>query len=223
MLLKSTQKFLRELYRIGAVKVDAQNGFRLALHDKDPSAPLSPFYINLRMPENKDGPLQPQHVESIATELMSLAARRHIDYDAIAGIPRAGTPFARRMVAISGKTEPKEYVSLRKTSATSRAMRAKERTPGHADRGIRRVLIVDDLITKADTKLTAIKAIQDAGYLVAGIVVYLDREQGGVQELRKMQIPAYAVVRLTEMLDFYGAENLISAKDLRAINTYLQR
>ena len=219
MLLASTQKFLKELHRIGAVKVDAKKGFRLALHDKNPDAPLSPFYINLRTPDNKDGPLQTAHVESIATELMSAAKRHHIDYDAVAGIPNAGTPLALAVERVSGMAgTPAEYVHMYKVSPDTREMRAVRWVSG-----ARRVLLVDDLITRADSKLTAVTALQEAGYEVAGIVVYLDREQGGVRELRRMRIPVFAVLKISEILDFYGDEKLISKKDLRTIQAYLKQ
>lgn len=224
MRLKRNRDFAKELFRIGAIKVDTKEGFRLALHDKNPTAPPSPFYINLRTHRNKGGPLKQVHVDAIAMELLATAARHRLDYDAVAGIPRAGTPFAKAIIEVAKATgSSPALVNVRKVSAKSRAMRAEPRTLEHRLADVRRVLIVDDLITRADTKLTAIKAVRDAGYEVAGVVVYLDREQGGIQELRKSLIPVFSVLKINEMLDFYGEEGMISKGDLRTIKTYLRR
>lgn len=223
MLLKRTQNFAKTLFDVGAVKVDTKEGFRLALHDTNPTAPLSPIYFNLRTRGNKKGPLLKKHVDAIATELLALASKHRLRYDAIAGIPRAGTPFAKAMVRISQETDPKAYVNIRKVSSKTRAMRSEPISIEHIEAGTKRVLLVDDLITRADTKLIAIKALRDAGFEVAGVVVFLDREQGGIRELRQAMIPVFATVPVTDLLGFYADESLINKKDLRIIKAYLKR
>ena len=219
MLLKSTQNYLTKLFNQGAVKVDTVGGFKLALHDKHPTAPLSPFYISLRTPENKRGTLQPEDVDTIAHELVNAAAKKRITYDGVVGIPRAGTPLADAIVRHShGKVA---YIPLRKKSSTSRAMRIDPRRLSQPARAARRILIFDDLITKSDSKITAINVVKRAGYQVAGVAVYFDRMQGGYEHIAGMGIPIVRVVTITEMLDFYGEKKLISKTDLKKIHAYL--
>lgn len=220
MLLKSTQQFLRRLHAIKAVQVDAQKGFRLALHDKNPNAPLSPFYFTFRTPDHKDGPLQPEDVTTIASALMHAAASKRLKYTAVSGIPRAGTPFAK---SITTQTKI-PYVLLKKNSAKSRSMSVQTSiSPVTADGLRHRVLLVDDLITRADTKWTAIDAMRRAGFEVAGIAVYLDREQGGSDNLLKSGIPIVSAVKLTQVLKFYEQEGLIGVSDMQKIRAYLAR
>jgi len=218
MLLKRTQGFLRELHRIGAVKIDTKDRFRLALHDTNPKAPLSPFYINLRTPDNKEGPLQQTHVETIASELVAVASRLKMKYDAVAGIPRAGTPFAEAIVR--GERQGYPYISLKKVGR-GRDMRVDSPPASGSDGRRLRVLLVDDLITGADTKWNAIKALRDANHEVSGIAVYLDREQGGAQNLIDSGIPLASVVKFSEVLSFYEETKLIRIKDAKAIRAYL--
>ena len=220
MLLKPTQSFLIELFKIGAVKIDTVKGFKLALHKVNPLAPPSPFYISLRTPENKDGKLQQPHVDSIATELIAAASHAKFVYDAVAGIPRAGTPFAKAVTRLSnGKKVP--YVSITKRTDMTGSMRIDPRKAFAKLGSGTRVLLVDDLITQADTKLAAISAVQKAGYKVAGIAVYLDREQGGVRSLRQSGVPIVAVVKIRDMLAFYEQDALISANEAQIIRKYL--
>lgn len=223
MLSKRSKDFLRELHRIGAVKIDTQHGFKLALHRTNPHAPLSPFYINLRTPENKDGPLQPQHVETIAADLAAAASGQRLKYDAVAGIPRAGTPFAHALA------RPKEkggigvrYIALTKRSGSETAMQVESKYRVKSADRRERVLLIDDLITKATSKWTAIDALRSGGYEVAGIAVYLDREQGGFENLLTSGIPIVRVVKLSQMLAFYEEARLITAGDLQKIRAYLK-
>ena len=225
MLLKSTQQFLKELHRIGAVKVDTEHGFKLALHDKNPTAPLSPIYVSLRTPKNpKPGPLLPEHVMTIATEMERVVEKAHWKFDCVAGIPRAGVPFAESFAQVRAQLKRTiKVVRLRKNSRGSRSISVendyvvREQTEQRS-----RVLLVDDLITKADTKWRAIDALRRGGYEVAGVVVYLDREQGGFKALSESGIPIVAVLKFGEMLDFYHSSELISDKEMSAIKRYLR-
>jgi len=230
MLNKGTKAFLTDLFNIGAIKVDTKGGFRLTLHDKKPDAPLSPFYINLRTQKNpKPGPLQEAHVETIAHEMNTVLEKVrtsfHLQFDYIAGIPRAGTPFAEALCDVRIKLGMGcQLLRMQKRNLSSRALTIKSQHANKDRSGYRpRVLLVDDLITSATTKWTAIEAVRRAGYEVAGILVYLDREQGGIDTLQKSGIPVVPVMRFSQMLKFYHEERLISDAEMEAITFYLKK
>lgn len=226
MYSKNTRTFLKSLFDIGAIKIDTKVGFRLALHDKDPTAPLSPIYVNLRTPKNpKPGPLLPEHILTIATEMERVVEKAGWKFDCIAGIPRAGVPFAEAFAEIRAQlARPTRIVRLRKNSRESRAISVENtyvvREPG--ERRLR-TLLIDDLITKADTKWRAVDALRRAGYEVAGIVVFLDREQGGLRALSESGVPTLAVLNFGEVLDCYHTSGRISDKEMGAIKRYLGR
>lgn len=226
MYSKNTIMFLKSLFNIGAIKIDTKKGFRLALHDKNPTAPLSPFYLNLRTPSNpKPGSLQPTHVATIATEMDRVVEKAGWKFDCIAGIPRAGTPFAEAFFDVRASLGRKtRIIRMKKSSKDSRALRV-DSDYVIRDGGERRsrVLLIDDLITKADTKWIAINALRRGGYEVAGIVVYVDREQGGLEALRESGIPIIAVLKFSDMLKAYHEMEMISAGELATIKDYLRR
>jgi uridine monophosphate synthetase len=89
-------------------------------------------------------------------------------------------------------------------------------TPGQ------KVLLVDDLITNAGSKLETISVLEDNQLIVSGVVVLVDREQGGRAELEKNGYACRAAFRLTELLEFYSKTELISRDDYRRTMDYLQ-
>ncbi len=188
------------IFHVKAIKFGA---FKLKLHEKNPDAPLSPIYITLRVPEN-GGPLSLANVEMISQVLYDLVQRNKILFDVVAGIPRAGEPFAAVISCFSGKPllklGKKEEGGARKIDSVVGG----EYEPGQL------VLLVDDLITQADTKKEAIAVCEEAGLVVAGLVVLVDREQGGSEELKKAGYSLYAVFPLSALLDYYVKANLLA-------------
>jgi len=72
------------------------------------------------------------------------------------------------------------------------------------------VLLVDDLVTKAETKIEAIKAIESQGAIVVGIVVLIDRQQGGKDELAAAGYTLLASMTVSDLFDFYRQKGLVS-------------
>lgn len=181
------------------------NGFRLALHKKFPDAPLSPYYIDLRL--LRSFPPLPRHAANLLLE-----KALGVKYDRVADVPTAATPIVALMSDIGGcpmitPREPKDHGS----QATIDGVFETGQT----------VLVVDDLITGADSKLNAVKILRDDGLLiVTDIAVLLDREQGGKEQLAKHGLTLHAVWTITGLLAFYEEEKLIPADLVQEINAY---
>jgi uridine monophosphate synthetase len=61
--------------------------------------------------------------------------------------------------------------------------------------------LIDDLITKGQSKLEAIALLEDAGLKVKDILVLVDREQGGVEGLDARGYTVHSVLILGRILD----------------------
>lgn len=183
-----------KLLDVGAIEFGA---FKLKHHETDPDAPLSPIRINLRTPDNKNGPLTDELVKVVSYQLFNVVCKAQLRFDCVGVIPRAGGPFAEALSQLCGKPlvmlGKKEEGGKRKINAI---------VSGDYQSG-QRIILVDDLITKADTKKEAIAVCEKAGLKVAAVVVFLDREQGGSEELRRMGYDLLAAFTLTELLDYY--------------------
>ena len=170
------EELVDKLFKIGAIKFGA---FKLKFHEKNPKAPLSPFYINLRMPPA--GPLTQEIVDEIGKylwALISVSVRHHYSY--VSGVPQAGEPFAKALLELF-KWSDGWRIKLRKAT-TKNGYRfiemAEERyIVDGSDQSV--VLLVDDLITGAESKVETIMALRSAGFIVRDVVVVIDREQGG--------------------------------------------
>lgn len=204
-------KVANHLWEIGAIKLkgpDNPDGFRLKLHEAEPDRPLSPFYMNLRSPDNpKPGPLTEESYGLIADMLYGLTLMYQMKFDAICGLPRAGDPIAQALATLlADKNQPTRVIPLVKENlvgGTRRIIGTDEDLTGLV------VLVVDDLITKAESKREGITALRSMGAEVADVLVLVDREQGGTDELVEDGVTLLAALGITALLDHYLANGVI--------------
>ncbi len=84
-------------------------------------------------------------------------------------------------------------------------------------------VVLDDLITTGGSKLEAIAPLEAAGLEVQDVVVLIDREQGGREELEAAGYRLHAILRLSEMLDGLLTAGRITAEQREEMRSYLQR
>lgn len=191
------------LFETGAVKF---GDFKLKLHDKFPDAPLSSVYFDLRVL-----PFYPQAMWKVA-EVYSEMGKENAVFDVCLGIPDAGTPLA---TAFSLMTDTPQVV-LRKETKSGHGIEGRFMTPYNKGN---LVLLIDDLITRADSKLEAIEVIEQAGMEVRDVVVLLDREQGGREQLTERDIRLHAAFTMKQLLDFYTRIGKITNEQYQDIKT----
>ena len=83
-------------------------------------------------------------------------------------------------------------------------------------------MLIDDLITKAESKLDAIAVLERNGLVVRDVLVILDREQGGREELRRRGYNLHSIFRLSELLDFYLQGGKIDQQKHDEVTEYLR-
>jgi len=197
-------------------------GFKLKLHETDPKAPLSPIYLNLRTPDNpKPGPLTPEVVMEIGQNLYDLSVKAALSYDHIASVPRAGDPLVDAFAKIHSKRREYELSVIRLGKEESPERRQVTKIIAGGWNPDETVLVVDDLITRADSKLEAIKTLERAGLFVKDVLVFVDREQGGKEELRKAGYRLYSVFPFSALLKLYLEKGKISPDLHKEIKEYL--
>ena len=192
------------LFETGAIRFGQ---FRLKLHEKQPDAPLSPIYVDLRVTRSF-----PSAFGEIATLYQEMVGA--LSFDVLADVPTAATPivavlsYLMKVPMISPRLEVKEHGQRRPIDGTAR--------PGS------RVLLVDDLITRADSKLEAISLLESHGFVVKDVAVLVDREQGGAQELQRRGYDCHSSFRLIDLLQYYREVGRIDAAQLNQVMEYLR-
>ena len=204
MMTNSQEALARTLLQIGAIRFGA---FRLKLHDFQPDAPLSPIYLDLRL--LRSFPTAMKIAVEVYSEVTAL-----LKFDCYADVPTAATPlvgalaFANQVPMISPRLEKKAH-------GTGTAVDGYARPECIA-------VLIDDLITRADSKLQAIEVLEGHGVRVRDVVVLVDREQGGMAELERRGYEGHAALRLSAMLDYYYKEHSISTEDYERTVQYLR-
>jgi len=195
----------KQLFNIGAVKFGQ---FRLKLHEKYPKAPLSPFYIDLRLLRSFPD------VMDLAVDIYQNFTK-NITFDLLADVPTAATPI----VAVLSNRIRIPMISVR--------MDKKNHGTGYPIDGYFKsgqiALVIDDLITGADSKFAAISMLQNNGINVKDIIVLLDREQNGVNELKAKGFNVYCAMTITELLSFLLTEGKISNEIYDTVKEYLAK
>jgi uridine monophosphate synthetase len=171
------------------------------------SGKVSPIYIDLRRLVSYPGALQ----------VVAGAVNRLLDtlqFDHIAAVPYAALPIGTAVSLLSGRSliyarrEAKEYGT-------------KAAIEGVFASGERAVLL-DDLATTGDTKFETIERLQSAGLVVKDIVVLIDREQGAAQTLHNAGYNFHAVATLSQLLDIWQGQGVLTAEQRASVDAYLK-
>ena len=176
----------------------------LALHDLGciqfgdfilASGQHSSIYIDLRLLVSDPAVLR--MVAQAYAELL-----RHLQFDRLAAIPYAALPIGTAVALETGHPliYPRKEV---KGHGTRRAIEGKFE-PGE------RVVVLDDVITTGGSKLRAIEPLEAAGLKVQDVVVLLDREQGGKEELAERGYRLHSVLTMSELLAALQREGRIT-------------
>ncbi|HPD44935.1 MAG TPA: phosphoribosyltransferase family protein [Candidatus Woesebacteria bacterium] len=208
-LVDGSYRFYEVVRPTSPIDFAREGEFALKLHEKNPTAPLSPIYINLRnLPEDLL-----KHMGLVLAEITKGSKA-----DFCAGIPDAGVPIARAYAAAAGM-EIKDVLAKAETKEGRRIVKT---DLGHEKELTgKRVRLIDDLVTQADTKLEAIRAAEEAGLKVADIVVLVDREQGGAKQLAEAGYQIRAAFKLSQLLDYYLMTGQINRTKYDRVNYYL--
>lgn len=199
------------LFDVGAIKFGA---FKVKLHETQPDAPLSPIYLNLRTPENpKPGPLTPEILDQ-AAQLMIQVVGTLPAY--IAGVPNAGDPFADAFSRVAGD----RFTILRMGKEEQDGVRRVTGIVGAKPESGTEVLVVDDLVTQAHSKFEAIHALEADGMNVRGLVVLVDRQQGGRQQIEAQGYGFYSVYTLPELLEHYADAGRVERETVDKVLEY---
>ena len=155
----------------------------------------SSYYIDGRLVT-----LHPEGAYLIGRVILDMMKQEGIDAEAVGGLTMGADPIAAAVAVVS-------HLEGRPISAFIVRKEAKGHGTGRRVEGGLRpgapVLVVDDVVTTAGSTLQAIRAVEEIGCRVAGVVCLIDREEGGGQALKEYRF--HPLFRVADLLEREGA------------------
>lgn len=178
------------------------------------SGKKSPIYIDLRLLASHPNVLRQAahaYAKLIQQDLDITPSEPH---NRLAAIPYAALPIG---TAVALELDLPLIYPRKETKAYGRARQIE----GEFQEGDR-AIVMDDLITTGGSKLAAIEPLEAAGLKVKDVVVLIDREQGGREELKEAGYQLHTILRLREILDTLVQTDRISVEQREQVVEFLQ-
>jgi uridine monophosphate synthetase len=156
---------------------------------------LSPIYIDFRQAQSYPSTLR---IVAKAFGEMLTGVETSIF---LAGVPEAGTPLA----TATGYEYGFKLLQPRKVVKEHGTKSSVEGAFSDGDS----VILIDDLITKGDSKLEAIEQVEAAGLKVEKFLVLVDREQGGMDTIRDAGYEIQAAMTISELLEILRSDGTL--------------
>lgn len=120
---------------------------------------------------------------------------KDLDTKKIGGVALGGVPLA----AIASVKSGVPYIIIRKKEKEYGTSNTIE---GSLNKG-EKIVIVEDIITTGNSSIEAINQIRNQGGIVEDIIVVVDRQQGGKENLEKNGVNVHSLVLAEEILEKY--------------------
>ena len=162
------------------------------------SGAKSTYYIDCRLTT-----LDPEGAWLVGQSIHHLIRReqsaRGLKVDAVGGLTLGADPVALATGMFShfaNETPPLQVFTVRKTPKAHGQTKLIEGNfkPGDS------VVVIDDVITKGDSTIAALTAVEKEGGKVAFVVALVDRQEGGRTRIESMGHPVVSVFTKTDLL-----------------------
>ncbi|AFJ90577.1 orotidine-5'-phosphate decarboxylase [Blattabacterium sp. (Blaberus giganteus)] len=197
--MEEKEQFFLEIYNLGIIKF---GNFTLK------SGMNSPIYIDFRPIASRP---------DLLIKLSDLLIHEVISYDfeLICGVPYAALPIATTL-------------SLR--SKIPLIIKRKENKGYGTERmieGIYKIgqncLIIEDVITSGDSLLKTVIDLEKEGLIIKNIMSILDREQGGIENIRKKGYNIRTLFRIGEVLKILKKKHFLKKKEIHMIQFFFKK
>jgi len=166
----------------------------------------SPVYVDVRVL-----PSSPASFSLAIDELVKKV--KALKVDVVAGAETAGIPIAAA-IALKAKL-PMIYVRKRPKSYGTMSF-----IEGVLEKDQKAVLI-DDMITDGKSKMRFIEGIKKEGAVCEDVLVILDREQGGTENLSAENLKLHSLITLKELLEYMKKNELVDEDNYNITMNYL--
>jgi len=160
------------------------------------SGAKSTYYIDCRL--TTFDPLGASLVGQLMHELIrSEAERRTVQIDAVGGLTMGADPVALATAMASlASPRPMQCFAVRKTPKAHGQTKLVEGNFKNGDT----VVVIDDVITRGESTITAINAVLNEGGKVAFVAALVDRQEGGRDKIEGMGYPVVSLFKRDDIV-----------------------
>ena len=173
---------------------------------------VSPYYIDLTWLFSSPEDLR-RVVEVLAEEIVDLSSRMRIDK--VASIELKG---ALILAAASSRIDIPCLIVRKESKAYGLTGRI---AGGEVEEG-EHILFFDDVVTDGKSKIEGIRPLEEMGAEVKTILVVVDREQGGRENLQRMGYQLNSVTTISEIVKSLMETRKMSEEQARLILNYVK-
>lgn len=193
----NNKSLIESLYKINAIKFGE---FTLK------SGKTSKIYMDLRQIVS-----HPAVLRSVAEAIWQQVSA--VKFDMVCGVPYTALPIAtcisllQNIPMIMRRKEKKDYGTKQQIEGAYK--------PGQT------CLIIEDVITSGMSILETTDELEAAGLVVNDVVVLINREQGGQENLEKRNYNVYSALTLKQILRELSTSNLLPEHERTIVNELL--
>lgn len=162
---------------------------------------VSPFYIDMRMVQSHPKALY--DIVAIYVQMLKGLDKKVF----LAGIPEAGTPLASAVGYEAGRPLVQPRAKL-KAHGMGKTIEGDWRVGD-------KVAIIDDLVTKGDSKIESLNVFKQAKMKVVGFYLLIDREMGGKQIVEKSGYKVETAMTISEVFKILADNKKITQKQYK--------
>ena len=174
------------------------------------SGKKSPYYVDLRQAIS-----DPMTMDLIANCLVRIIENEvgTDSFDKIMGVPTAGIPFTA-LVCQKLSVPMLYYRKERKDHGIGKKIEGRMVAND-------RVLMIDDLITSGKSVLQVAEAVREQGGQVFELVVLLDREQGGREQILSSGIRPHVLFNVSDAFQWLNEIKLLGDDHYEIVTAYI--
>lgn len=195
------ESIVLDLYEIGALEF-GEFTFKSGI--------VSPVYMDLRLFVS-----YPKVLKKVAKAYADLI--EPLEYNRLAGIAYAALPIAG---AVSLEME-EPWIYMRK-EGLAKAYGHKKAIEGKYEKNDV-VVVIDDLVTKGDSKLEVIEPFKDSGLVIKDFVVLIDYEKGGSALLKDKGYNLHSYLTMGEVVKIMKKAGKIDNNKYQQCIDFLQK
>ncbi|WP_185864565.1 orotate phosphoribosyltransferase [Blattabacterium cuenoti] len=197
--MEKKEHFFLKIYDLGIIKF---GNFTLK------SGIKSPIYIDFR-------PIASRPDLLIKLSDLLINKTNFSDFELICGVPYAALPIA---TALSLRTNVPLIIKRKENKGYG----TEKMIEGIYKKG-QNCFLIEDVITSGDSLLKTIIDLEKEGLIIKDIMSILDREQGGIENIKEKGYSIQTLFRIGDILNVLNENNLLKKQELHIIHLFFNK